>query len=525
MHSSLGINHAVIRSIEQNGFEAWLDDMIPLRNDSSAESFFTTNGYNVVDENKFWVRKQHFDYMIWRQLLSGGNPVRKRMALALSEIFVVSISILDIIWPAQAVGAYWDLLNKHAFGNFRELLEAVTLSPAMGVFLDTRGNLKGDPTIGRVPDENYAREIMQLFTIGLYELNVDGSLKLRDGQPIETYGNKDVEGLAKVFTGYDLDYSDLQYFEDPKPPHKAWPEPEVVRRPMTTDFRRWQRPAGGDQHDYEQKSFLGVSIPAGTGADDSLRIALDTLFNHPNVGPFIGKQLIQRLVTSNPSPDYIKRVASTFNDNGQGVRGDLAATFKAVVLDPEATRESGLVDPRFGKLREPMLRFAQWGQSLGATSPSGSWQIRDLSRMGHLNQAPFRAPSVFNFFRPGYSPPSSQAAANDMVAPEFGIVNESSVAGYVDFVWRTIKGDPYWTKDIRAKCETEIELASNAVELLDHLDLIFTAGQIQPHTRKQILSAIEDIPLSSANDEDAKLRRFQIGLMLVMTCNEYIVQK
>jgi uncharacterized protein (DUF1800 family) len=499
--------------------------MIPLRNDSSAESFFSAYGYDVVDENRFWNRNSHFDYMIWRQLLSGGNPVRKRMALALSEIFVVSVSTVDIIWPAQAVGAYWDLLNKHAFGNFRDLLKDISLNPAMGAFLDTRGNVKADLSSGRVADENFARELMQLFTIGLHELNQDGSVKLRNGQPVETYGNADVEGLAKVFTGYDLDYSDLKLFPDPQWSHLMRPEPKVVRRPMTADPRRWERASTDDRHSYEEKRFLGISIPPGTGAAESLRIALDALFNHPNVGPFIGKQLIQRLVTSNPSPAYIHRVALAFNNNGRGVRGDLSATFKAIILDPEATDSAGLTDPLFGKLREPMVRFAQWGQTLGATSSSNTWQIRDLSKMHHLNQAPLRAPSVFNFFRPGYSPPRSQIAANGIVAPEFGIVNESSVAGYVDFMWRTIRGDPYWTDDIRAEYKAEIMLASNAIELLDHLDLIFTAGQIRPHTRKQILSAIEDVPLASENDDGAKVRRVQIGIMLVMTCNEYIVQK
>jgi len=525
LHSSLAVDHAILRKIEKIGFEKWLDEKMPVQNDISAEKYFSSNGYDIVDENKFWVRKQYFDYMIWRQLLSGGNSVRKRMALALSEIFVVSVSTIDMLWPAQAVGAYWDLLNQHAFGNFRDLIEAVSLNPAMGVFLDTCGNIKGDPSIGRVADENYARELMQLFTIGLNQLNQDGSLKLHNGQPVETYGNNDVEGLAKVFTGYNLDYSGLEFSTDPVAPYKSFPEPKLVRRPLTADPSRWVREGRGDQHCYEEKRFLGISIPAGTGARESLRIALDTLFAHPNVGPFIGKQLIQRLVTSNPSPSYVHRVAAAFNNNGEGVRGDLRATFKAVVLDPEATSSAGLIDPKFGKLREPMLRFAQWGQSLGAASSSGTWQIRDLSRMGHLNQAPFRAPSVFNFFRPGFSPPRSQIAANGMVAPEFGIVNESSVAGYVDFIWRTIKGDPYWTEDIRADYKFEIDMANDPVKLLDHLDLIFTAGQIRPRTKQLILSAIEDVQIENSDDDESKLRRVQIALMLVMTSNEYIVQK
>lgn len=525
LHASLSAARQDIDAIIDRGFENWLDREIARSNDSTAQLFFETRGFDRIDDNRYWRKDRPFDNMIWSELLKGGSGVRKRMALALSEIFVVSINELDIPWPSQAVGAYWDMLNRHAFGNFRDLIEDVTLSPAMGVFLDTRGNQKADPTTGRVADENFARELLQLFTIGLVELNRDGSLKRNSGQPIETFGNSDVEGLAKVLTGYNLDYKGVDLKSDPRGSSRPVPTVQLVRQNMTSDHTRWIDPSLGNQHSTDVKQFLGLQIPQGTDANRSLKLALDHIFNHPNVAPFFSKQLIQRLVTSNPSSAYIERVARIFEDNGVGQRGDLRAVFKAVVLDPDARSVEGLSDPFFGKLREPIIRFAQWGRSFGATSKSDYWNIRNISPPEILNQVPFRAPSVFNFFRPGYEPPRSQASANGLVAPEFQIVDETTVASYAVFLRASIEGTGYWTDDIVAQYQYELSIADQSSELIDHLDLVLSGGQLRASTKSQIQNAVDSMSSDVSSGDKGKLYRVMVGVMLTMASNDYLIQK
>ena len=464
--------------------------------------------------------------MAWAQLLSGGNEVRKRVALALSEFFVVSLNSVNITWRSQAMGAYWDILNEHAFGNYRDLLEAITLNPAMGVFLNTRGNKKADPRTGRVADENFGREVMQLFSIGLYELNIDGSQRLSNGQPIETYDNDDVTGIAKAFTGYDYDYTGVTLANAYNATYQI-PDASYVRQPMTADPQRWRNPRNEGYHSEEEKSFLNTTIPAGTNAAETLRQTMDALFNHANVGPFFGKQMIQRLVTSNPSPAYVQRVAEAFNNNGNGTRGDLRAVFKAILLDDEALSDTGLTDGNFGKLREPMLRMVQWGRTFGASSPSGEYDIRNLSdAASRLGQAPLRSPSVFNFFRPGYVPAGSQAAAGNLVAPEFQIVNETSVAGYVNFIERTIDGSAtWWLGDVQPAYTEELAIAHDAQQLLDRLDLLLTANQLSQTSRDTILAAMNNETVTQSSTTEEKRRRIHIGVFLVMNSNEYLIQQ
>ncbi len=526
LRASLFASLSSISAVRSEGTEAWLDRHMRQPNDRTAGDFFSETGLDEITADRIFLKDQATDRMIWDQLLAGGNGVRKRIALALSEFFVVSANDLDILWPAQAVGAYWDLLNEHAFGNYRDLLEAVTLSPAMGAFLDMLGNRREDPTTGRVADENFAREIMQLFSIGLSELNLDGSLRTNMGQPIETYDNDDVAGLAMVFTGYDLDASGLEFKADPGRPVDQIPSADIVRRPMTAVPSRWRFPESTSQHSMSEKRFLGTSIPPGTGPEQSLKIALDRLFNHPNVGPFFGKQMIQRLVTSNPSPDYVRRVAETFNNNGRGVRGDLAAVFKAVLLDPEAQSDVGLNDLRFGKLREPAIRFIQFARTFGLRTDRGVGVDRNLSDSSqYIGQVPLRSPSVFNFFRPGFVQPNTYASTNKMVAPEFQIADETSVAGYLNFMERTIEGDAFWLNDLRPNYDDLIAIADDASKLVDRLDLILTAGQLRQATRDNIVAAIGDVSLVAGGSQDEKLRRVHIGIMLTMASLDYLIQK
>ncbi len=419
-----------IAAVRAKGYAAWLAEQFAQPIGTTGTDWLAQRGYGVANaDTRYHNTSYPADYMLWSQLFTERDAVRKRVALALSEIMVVSTNGLNQPWPAFLAAGYWDVLNQHALGNFRALLEAVTLNPAMGVYLNALGSQKEDARTGRQPDENYAREVMQLFTLGLYRLNADGT-EQRDasGNRIETYGPSDVSNLARVFTGYDYDRSQNQSFTVGT---STVPGPQQAGRPMVLVASR---------HSALAATFLGTTIGAGTPGDAALKTALDTLFNHPNVAPFIGRQLIQRLVTSNPSPAYVARVAAAFSDNGSGVRGDLRAVVAAILLDSEARDAAGLSSPSFGRLREPMVRFVQWGRTFGLRSARGSWKLGDLSDpASRLGQSPLRSPSVFNFFRPGYVPPSTAIASAGQVAPEFQIVTESSVGGYLNFMQNAIR--------------------------------------------------------------------------------------
>lgn len=525
LRANFAVSRSLIEVVKSEGRQAWLARQMATPNDRTAAEFFAENGLDATDGSVEFKFDRLTDRMIWDQLLRGGNGVRKRIALALSEFFVVSANRLDVVWPAHAMGAYWDILNRNAFGNFRRLLEDVTLSPAMAAFLDTLGNRKEDPQSGRVPDENYAREIMQLFTIGLFELNIDGSLRTRNGQPIETYSNSDVEGLARVFTGYDLDASGLATFPSPLNGRPVF-EPEIIRRKITPIPQNWPVPASESEHSMEPKAFLGTNIPAGTGPVESLKVALDVLFKHPNVGPFFAKQMIQRLVTSNPSPQYVERVARTFNDNGSGVRGDLSAVFSAILLDEEAGSVTTLNDFRFGKLRSPAERFIQLCRTFGFAVDDGLGITRNLSDSAKLlGHVPLRAPSVFNFFRPQYIKPQSVMQANDMAGPEFQLVNETSVAGYINFIDTTIRGRGFWLNDLRPDFGELLDLAAKPRALAEEVSLIVAAGQLQAFTIDKIVEALESLNVTEQSSSEERLAAVQLAVLLSMVSNDYLIQK
>ena len=320
---------------------------------------------------------------------------------AVSEIFVVSANEIGSSWPDHMMAQYWDTLVAGVTGNFRKLLEDVTLNPAMGYYLNTKGNQKenapGPPARRELRARGHAAHDHRAATSSMPTARVKTGA---DGAPLDSYTQDDVTNLARVFTGYDLDIAAAERngFTPPAPatPSRATPGPGG----------RWRSPPPGIRRC--EASFLGATVPANTEGTAALKIALDTLFNHPNVGPFIGKQLIQRLVTSNPSPAYVERVADVFADNGAGVRGDMKSVFAAVLLDNEARSPAGLADPNFGRLREPMLRLVQWAPHLRRRprprAPGRSATARDPATT--LGQSPLRSPSVFNFFRPGYVPPS-----------------------------------------------------------------------------------------------------------------------
>lgn len=343
---------------------------------------------------------------------------------------------------------------------------------------------------------------MQIFTLGLTQLNGDGTPRVSNGTPLDTYDQTDVAGLARVFTGYELDTTGLS---------APFPS-DAYRRPMTVVASR---------HETGAKTFLGTTVPAGTNGAASLEIALNALFNHPNLPPFIGRQLIQRLVTSNPSPGYVGRVAAVFANNGAGVRGDLQAVLRAILLDGEARNDANLGNPGFGKLREPVVRFLNWARGFGATSPSGMWAIGDLSDPAtRLGQSPMHAGSVFNFFRPGYVPPNSAIGNQGLTGPEFQITTESSVAGYVNFMQRAISGAGIG--DVRADYTSLLALVSDSAALLSEINLVLAAGQVSADTLTTLKTALDTILVTTPAGQ---LNRVHAALTLVMAAPEYIAQK
>ena len=449
-----------------------------------------------------------WDWSVWQAYMSAPDELRKRVGYALSQVLVISMEGLASGGSNNALLAagFVDVLEAGAFGNFRKLLEDVSLNPAMGYYLSHRGNRKAEypnndtsqPPL-RVPDENYAREVMQLFTLGLVELNADGTAKLdANGRARETYSEDDVRGLARVFTGWDW-----------------WPrsEPDWQRKPMQHIASR---------HALETKQFLGVTIAAGTDGPTSLRIALDTLFNHPNIGPFIGKQLIQRLVTSNPSAAYVARVSARFADNGQGVRGDMKAVLDAVLRDPDARAPANITQPAatWGKLREPVLRYTTFARAFGVTHNGEIWRVGALTDpAAGLGQSPLRSPSVFNFYRPGYVPPNTAIARANLVAPEFQISTDTSLPGYVNFMQRQLTTP---TGGLVFDYTAELALAADAAALVAHLNRKLANGAMSAATRDEIAAAVTALPAGTAAQNLARVRT---AILMALASPEFIVQK
>nr|WP_315495620.1 DUF1800 domain-containing protein [uncultured Rhodoferax sp.] len=536
LQAQFSASDAEIAAVQQHTYSDWLAQQFDAPLGQTGWDWLNERGYGRIDNTTRYF--DHFypgDYMVWNQLMTAPDAVRKRLALALSEFFVVSLTGLDFAWRSHAMAHYWDTLARHALGNFRDLLEEVTLNPAMGHYLNTKGNQKENAATGRVPDENYAREVMQLFTIGLVQLNPDGTEGIgANGQRLETYTQSDVTQLARVFTGYDFDQrQNVTVVLDP----------DGKRKVGNTNFTKQHMMFTANRHSEQEVRFLGTTIAAKTSGSDALKKALDTLFQHPNVGPFFGKQMIQRLVTSNPSPAYVARVSAVFADNGAGVRGDLRAVFAAILLDDEARSPAGLSNPQFGRLREPMLRLVQWGRTFGIASAQGSWKIGDLSNPAtQLGQSPLRSPSVFNFFRPGYVPPATQMAASGAAAPEFQIVTESSVAGYINYLQGVVRNGIYVNDpdlpnnvnnsknpkngfDIKASYTTELALATDAKALVARLNLLLCAGQLPLALQARMVTALNAAPLNATSPPDKRLDRVAAAVLLTMAAPQYLVQK
>ncbi len=494
--ASFGPTAGELARVRQIGFEAWIAEQV-----GAPQSGFL--GYLDTAAGAGETISQNQLQEAWFQAATTGpDQLRQRVANALLEVLVVS-SVGGLSGANHAVAAYMDLLMRHAFGNFRTLLQEVSTSPAMGEYLDHLRNQKEDPRTGRNPNENFARELLQLFSIGTARLNPDGTV-VRDaeGVPVPTYGQDEVLGFAKVFTGWT--------FNQPDPKTNFW-APADWRNPMI---------AIGRYHSTSEKVLLdGAVIPAATVADPvgDLAVAIDNVFRHPNVGPYIGRQLIQRLVTSNPSPAYVARVAAAFDDNGQGVRGDLLAVVRAILLDPEARDAAHARSAYAGHVKEPMIRFVAVLRAFNGRATSGKFRVWSLQ--SDTAQAPFRSPSVFNFFSPDYGQPGAVAEAG-LASPELQIASETAVIRTAN-VFRTLVYRGYGSAEHQIVLDfaEEQALAADPAALVDHLDRKLFGGALSRDVRAIVVDAVGGVAASRPLD------RVRMAVYLLITSPEYVVQK
>lgn len=537
--ATLGVPYDEIVRTARVGPGRWLDEQFA--EPPSYQLPLTRQLREIVGERGEELLPPIFYHRIawWQQTMTGNDILRRRVATALSEIFVVSENVDLLAVNPEGVSSYYDMLLDNAFGNFRELLLDVTLHPAMGFYLSHLNNDRGDPSIGRFPDENYAREVMQLFSIGLFELNPDGTQKLdSQGRPIPTYTNREITELAKVFTGLGSGgafgrFGALETID------------------LTVPMRMYD-----EHHEPGPKRLLnGFVVPAGQSGAKDVADAVDHLFAHPNVGPFIARLLIQRLATSNPSPAYIERVAAAFADNGRGVRGDMKAVIRAVLLDPEVRQKPS--EPTFGHLQEPFVRYVKIARIFNATTPTGVFMNSGSFADFFLRQHVMASPSVFNFFSPDHQPPGV-LAENGLVAPEMEITTTSTVlnmanlvdlislAGAVMFnivehqVEECAEGEcdvePKACEDLPPGDESdclprafyafdatraaldlgiEEELAARDVgALLDRLDLLLTYGTLSDGSREIIREMIDPYP---------PFFRVRFALYLILISPDFVV--
>lgn len=532
--ATFGATDSDIHHLSMVGYQTWLNEQFAmqqtlwepgveqdliLNNDACAPSDVKCNAALFVQNNQSDV---YVENAFWKHALTDQDQLRQRVKYALQEMFVIASTNPDVQNMPRGQANYWDVLGADAFGNFRQLLEDVTLNPMMGQFLTSIHNDKGNATTD--PDENYAREVMQLFTIGLYELNDDGTVKLDGtGQPIPTYSNTDVMGLAKVFTGF------------------SWNIPGNTGDTAWTSCCIYVGQGYGEDllpmaiypnhHSTAEKDFLGVTIPASGSSDAAgdLKIALDTLFNHPNLPAFFSKQLIQHLVTSNPSPGYVSRVAAVFKDNGSGVRGDMKAVISAVLLDAEARDSSGdYNNPEYGKVREALIRYTNWARAFTAQSRNGFYNLGSTEDpIWGLGQMALRSPTVFNWFAPNYTPPNTSIQQAGLLAPEMQMTNVTTVVGYLNYMQSAIGSDTSGGSDIFANYGPEMGLASTPDALVDRMSLLLMGGEMDSTLRAEIVGAVSAIPVPSSDQNainSALAARVQTAIYLTMASPAFAAQ-
>lgn len=494
-------------------YEQWINDQLgtPLTSHlNRLDGYLWDRGlFNISTGDRQLERSQLRSDAFWEVVVNARDQLRQRVAFALSQIVVISDRDAALENRVRGFARYHDILLEHAFGNYRQLLTEVALNPMMGDFLSSRRNEKANPAENIEPDENFARELMQLFTIGLDQLENDGTRRRdSDGRRLLAYTQEDVMNFARVFTGWN--YGDSAQMRD----DRRTLDSEILPMKPYEPF-----------HDRNPKRLLsGVTISGGRLARDDLDLALDNLFQHPNVPPFISRQLIQRLVTSNPTPAYIGRVASIFRNNGNGTRGDLAAVIKAILLDPEALNGHQLDPVQFGKLKEPVIKIASIWRAFNAQGRFNRFRYADPN--ADFAQQAYSAPSVFNFYSPDYRPPG-RIGQSGLFAPEAQLVNESTVIRggnrLFDYAFEIpLGGDEVFANQhqITLNFGPLLSLARQPADLVASLNDLLMAGQMTEHMQDVLIRLAGRTPLS-----DNGTNRVREVLHMIFISPEFSIQR
>jgi len=533
MQATFGGSEADINHLSAIGYSAWFAEQFAIPNtlhEPYAEREIMLNNQpacaatDATCNQKLFLDTAgdaYFEQPFWSTALTGKDALRKRAQFALSELFVISSQDAVLQQMPRGMANYYDMLGNDAFGNFRQLLQDVTLSPEMGIYLSTianEGNGKVDP------DENYAREVMQLFTIGLWKLNPDGSQQLDgSGNPIPTYSNNDVVGIAKVFTGFSWNMAGDSS-------NQAWSGYGASYAGPGFGQDLLPMAAYPTHHSVAEKDFLSTAIPAGSpDPTGDLKIALDALFNHPNTPSFVCKQLIQRLVTSNPSPAYVQRVGAVFQDDGTGTRGNMQAVITAILMDDEARNVNTAAGSTYGRVQEPLLRFTHMARAFTAESRSGAFDIGSTEDPAYgFGEMASRSPSVFNWFAPGYVPAGTSIEQAGLTAPEMEITDVTTVIGYLNNMQAAVSGGYGNNQDLYMTLAAETGLANTPDQLLDRVNLLLMAGQMSSTLQSQVWAAVNAIPVPAGGDptaiNSALLARAQTAVFLTVASPEYTAQ-
>jgi len=527
--AGFGADQETIDSLISMGISTWLDSQFVkeasyctgLIKDIYGQSkeIWVTNG-NSAENYTSRPNHIHMNYAWWENTMTAEDILRQKVAYALSQILVIS-SESELNSYGVAVANYYDILIRNAFGNFYDMLYEIVMHPAMGSYLTHYNNPKTNESSNTYPDQNFAREIMQLFTIGLDSLNLDGTPALdQGGNRIPTYDNDDIIEFSKIYTGLsagavadyvtwtDEPYFGISFYSCKKDTFMAMYD---------------------DDHEPGEKHLLnGYIIPAGQSGMEDVEDAVLHLFDHPNVGPFISLRLIHRLVKSNPTPAYVEAVASVFNDNGSGVRGDMKEVIRTILLHPEARECTWINHPQQGKLREPFLRKVHFVNSIGILKNihDNFWNYKYWFYI-ETGQHPFHSPSVFNFYTPDYVPNGAIEDAG-LVAPEFQIHNSRTSVGFSRQVYRWVENlkllqTSYYEESVYGTPDLVSleEMAKDPDALIDHLDVLFTYGTLNDYSRAMIKDALNEFGTSATD----LTRRVKLATYLIMITPEYSILK
>ena len=506
MQATFGPTTESIAELRSLGYSAWFRRQLAYEVDDyldEAQAGEALHGSNRSAER--------FTMNSWfERAATADDQLRQVATFALSQL--MPTSTLPTIRKSQLHASFKDVLQTNAFGNYRDILQGITYNPLMGHWLTYVGNTKANPETGAEPDENYAREILQLFTIGLVELEQNGREKLSNGVSIETYDNTDITGLAAVFTG--LYWAGLEF--NGRTTTGSVTSRDTLPMQMHNEY-----------HSEGTKTFLGKTVPAYTDGNQTISDALDIIFEHDNVAPFVSNILIQRMVTSNPGAGYVERVADAFTNGlyqlpdgtsvGSGERGDMSAVFAAIIFDIGARGNYRVEDSdagvATGKVRDPITRLVHWMR----VSQVIDYDADSSYFFGDIGALPFRSPSVFNFYRPGYVASNSQTGDAGLVAPELQIFNGPNIIAFLNRMNSMITRKES-VQDFYIPQYTELlAIADDSALLADRLNLLYTAGRMSEGTLQDLTDVIETVVVSGSDEEQDEDRRNRVNVATLLS--------